>query len=44
MLAYYVKDTKSFFCHLGLSRHFDFLAWQLWFYFTLALEPHHIKK
>jgi hypothetical protein len=28
MAAYYVKNKKCFRRHLGLSRHFDFLAWQ----------------
>jgi hypothetical protein len=44
MAAYYVKNIKNFRCHLGLSRHFDFLAWQQCFCFYIALELQHIKK
>jgi hypothetical protein len=32
MAAYYVKNKKCFRFHLGLSRHFDFLAWQQHFF------------
>jgi hypothetical protein len=28
MAAYDVKNKKCVRCHLGLSRHFDFLDWQ----------------
>jgi hypothetical protein len=35
MAAYYVKN-KWFRRHLGLSRHFDFLAWQQFYYFYIA--------
>jgi hypothetical protein len=34
MAAYYVKNKKCFRHLLGLSRHFDFLAWQQCFYFV----------
>jgi hypothetical protein len=44
MAAYYVKNKKSFRRHLGLSRHFVFLAWQLCFYFYIALELQYIKN
>jgi hypothetical protein len=44
MAAYYVKNKKCFRRHSGLSRHFDFLAWQQCFYFIIALELQHIKK
>jgi hypothetical protein len=30
-MAPYVKNKKCFSLHLGLSRHFDFLAWQFLF-------------
>jgi hypothetical protein len=42
MAAYYVKNKKC--VRLGLSRHFDFLAWQQCFQFYIALELQHIKK
>jgi hypothetical protein len=42
MAAYYVKNKKCFRRHFGLSRHFDFLAWQQFFYFYKALELQHI--
>jgi hypothetical protein len=44
MAVYYVKHKKYFRRHLGLSRHFDFLAWKQCFYFYIALELQHIKK
>jgi hypothetical protein len=44
MAAYSVKIKKCFSRHLGLSRHFEFLAWQHCFYFFIALELQHIKK
>jgi hypothetical protein len=43
MAAYYVKNKKMFSSPLGLSRHFDFFAWQQCFYFYIALELQHIK-
>jgi hypothetical protein len=30
--------------HLGLSGHFDFIAWQHCFYFYIPLELQHIIK
>jgi hypothetical protein len=44
MAAYYVKNKKCFRRHLGLSRHFDCLAWQQCFYFYVASELRHTKK
>jgi hypothetical protein len=38
MAVYYMKNEKCF------RRHFDFLAWQQYFYFYIALELQHIKK
>jgi hypothetical protein len=38
------KIKKWYRRHLGLSRHFDFLAWQKCYYFYIALELQHIKK
>jgi hypothetical protein len=35
MVAYYVKNKKCFRRHLGLSRHFDFSAWQHCFHFFI---------
>jgi hypothetical protein len=32
MAAYYVNSKKCFRRHIGFSRHFEFLAWQLCFY------------
>jgi hypothetical protein len=42
--AYDVNNKKCFRGHLDLSRHFDFLAWQQFFYFYVSLELQHIKK
>jgi hypothetical protein len=43
MAGYYVKNKQCFCHHLGLNRHFDFLAWQKCFYY-IALEVQDIKK
>jgi hypothetical protein len=36
MAAYSVKNKKCFRLHLGLRRHFKFLAWQHLFYFSIS--------
>jgi hypothetical protein len=38
MAAFYVKNNKYFCRHLGLSRNFNFLAWQHCFYFYIAFN------
>jgi hypothetical protein len=44
MAANYMNIKKGFRRHLGMSHHFDFLAWQHCFYIYIAPEVQHIKK
>jgi hypothetical protein len=47
MAAYYVKNKKWFRRHLGLSCHFDFLAWQQFLkldFFALVINSSTIQK
>jgi hypothetical protein len=36
-------DNNFFFLHI-INRHFNFVAWQHWYYFIIASELQHVKK